>query len=89
MWMVTYWCARTSPSWCRAMGALPPLKPAYGPASRRLYEFALALDEDSAKSTVGQSDASTQEDEPIFVGNDGVGVELGPPWRGWRTPEDE
>jgi hypothetical protein len=71
------------------MGALPLLKPTYGPRAGA-YEFALEFDEDSAKSTVGQGDASTQEDEPIFVGNDGVGVELGPPGRGgglWRTSE--
>jgi hypothetical protein len=56
--------------------------------SAPLYELALVLDgETMARKTVASED--DDDDDPRFIGDDGVGVELGPSWLEQRSEDDE
>lgn len=53
--------------------------------STRLYEFALSLDSDTvAPKNEAPAD---DDDDPRFIGDDGVGVELGPSWLARRASD--
>lgn len=57
-------------------------------SSAALYELALALD---GETTVPENEAplDDDEDDPLFIGDDGVGVELGPSWLVRQASDDE
>jgi hypothetical protein len=54
--------------------------------SAPLYELALALDGETM-APKGEAPADDDDDDPRFIGDDGVGVELGPSWLE-RVPAD-
>lgn len=55
-------------------------EPANAEATAPLYDLVLALD---AQRLEQANDTSRQDDDRAFLGDDGVGVELGPSWGSW------
>jgi hypothetical protein len=55
-------------------------EPTNAKATGPLYELVLALD---AQRLDQGNDTSWEDDDQVFRGDDGVGVELGPSWASW------
>jgi hypothetical protein len=56
--------------------------------SAPLYELALALDGETM-APKNEAPVDDDEDDPLFIGDDGVGVELGPSWLERQAADDE